>query len=87
MVLAILIVCVAAIGPYLSTADDYFVRDDFGVVGLLERKPASYFPRWFVSSWMDDVFGETLDELRPFTALTFSSPHWGEWASHVCIIC
>jgi hypothetical protein len=71
IVLAFLIVCVAAIGPYLSTADDYFVRDDFGVVGLLERKPASYFPRWFVSSWMDDVFGETLDELRPFTALTF----------------
>jgi hypothetical protein len=71
LLLAALVVCVAAAGPYLSTVNDYFVRDDFGVVGLLEQKPASYFPRWFVSSWMDDIFGETLDEVRPFTALSY----------------
>ncbi len=70
-ILAALVVCVAAVAPYLSTADDYFVRDDFGVIGLLEQKPASSFPRWFVSSWMDDMFGEKLDEVRPFTALSY----------------
>jgi hypothetical protein len=49
------IVALAAIGPYLATVDDYFVRDDFGVVQLLEQKPFSYFPRWFTSSWMDEI--------------------------------
>ena len=74
----------AAVGPYLSTANDYFVRDDFGVVGLLERKPASYFPRWFVSSWMDDMFGETLDEVRPFTALSYQLTALGGVGAAAC---
>ena len=65
-VLAAVAVCAAAIVPYLSTLDDYFVRDDFGVVQLLAQKPASYFPRWFYTSWMDHIWGYTPDEIRPF---------------------
>jgi hypothetical protein len=61
----------AAVLPYLTTIDDYFVRDDFGVVQLLAGKPASYFPRWFVSSWMDDIWGFIPDEIRPFPALSY----------------
>ena len=38
------IVGLAAILPYLPTINDYFVRDDFGVVQLLAQKPFSYFP-------------------------------------------
>ena len=34
-------------------------------------KPAGYFPRWFVSSWMDDIWGHVPDEVRPFPALSY----------------
>jgi hypothetical protein len=70
-VLAALIVSVAAIVPYLATINGYFIRDDFGTVQLLEQKPAWYFPRWFVSSWMDYIWGFTADEVRPFIAVSY----------------
>ena len=66
-----MLVVLAAAVPYLPTLDNYFAQDDFGVVGLLSQKPASYFPRWFVTTWMDDIWGFTPDEIRPFTALTY----------------
>jgi hypothetical protein len=65
------VVSLAAIVPYLSTVRDYFVRDDFGVVQLLAQKPFSYFPRWFVTSWMDHIWGYYPDEIRPFPALSY----------------
>jgi hypothetical protein len=65
------IVSLAAILPYLPTINDYFVRDDFGVVQLLAGKPLTYFPRWFASSWMDDIWGYLPDEVRPFPALSY----------------
>ena len=65
------VVALAAILPYLSTLGDYFVRDDFGVVQLLAQKPWSYFPRWFTTPWMDDIWGYTPDEIRPFPAVTY----------------
>ena len=65
------IVALAAIVPYLPSLDDYFVRDDFGVVELLSQKPAWYFPRWFYTSWMDFIWGFTPDEIRPFPALSY----------------
>ena len=57
--------------PTSPTLNDYFVRDDFGVVQLLAQKPFSYFPRWFASSWMDDIWGYYPDEIRPFPALSY----------------
>jgi hypothetical protein len=66
-----LVVVLGAVAPYLPTVDDYFVQDDFGVVGLLSTKPAAYFPRWFVTPWMDDIWGYTPDEIRPFPAITY----------------
>jgi hypothetical protein len=66
-----LLILLAAAVPYLPTLDDYFVQDDFGVVSLLAAKPWSYFPRWFASTWMDDIWGYTPDEIRPFTAVTY----------------
>ena len=65
------IVALAAILPYIVTIFDYFVRDDFGVVQLLAQKPFSYFPRWFASSWMDGIWGDVPDEVRPFPALSY----------------
>ena len=60
------------------TITNYFVQDDFGVVALLSQKPASYFPRWFVSTWMDDIWGFTPDEIRPFPAVTYQlAALWG----------
>jgi hypothetical protein len=69
--LAVAVVLAAAVVPYLSTIDDYFIRDDFGVVQLLASKPARYFPAWFYSSWMDDVWGFLPDEIRPFPAVSY----------------
>jgi hypothetical protein len=65
------LVALAAILPYLATIGDYFVRDDFGVVQLLAGKRWSYFPRWFASSWMDEIWGYVPDEIRPFPALSY----------------
>jgi hypothetical protein len=69
--LAALAVCAAALIPYSSTLNDYFVQDDFGVVWLLSQKPWSSFPGWFVSTWMDHIWGYTPDEIRPFPAVTY----------------
>jgi hypothetical protein len=68
---AAVVVCLAAVLPYARTIDNYFVQDDFGVVWLLSQKPWTYFPHWFVSTWMDDIWGYTPDEIRPFPALTY----------------
>jgi hypothetical protein len=65
------VVFMAAVLAYIVTIDDYFVRDDFGVVQLLAQKPFSYFPRWFASSWMDEIWGYVPDEVRPFPALSY----------------
>jgi hypothetical protein len=81
--LAALVVVLAAIVPYLPTLDDYFVRDDYGVVQLLAQKPATYFPRWFVSSWMDYIWGYTPDEVRPFPAVSYQITALGGAASPV----
>jgi hypothetical protein len=76
--LASLAVCLAAALPYLQTLHNYFVADDFGVVQILASKPATYFPRWFVSSWMDDIWGFVPDEVRPFPAVTYQlTAVWG----------
>jgi hypothetical protein len=76
-----LVVCLSAVVPYLSTINNYFVRDDFGVVELLAGKPATYFPRWFVSSWMDEIWGHVPDEVRPFPAVSYQLTSLGGAAS------
>jgi hypothetical protein len=68
---AALVVVLAAALPYLPTIDDYYVQDDFGVVSLLAGKPWSTWPRWFYTTWMDDIWGYTPDEIRPFPALSY----------------
>ena len=76
--LAALVIVLAASLPYVSTASNYFVNDDFGVVQLLSQKPPLYFPKWFVTSWMDDIWGATQDEVRPFPAVTYQlAAMWG----------
>ena len=76
--LAVLAVCLAASLPYASTINNYFVNDDFGVVQLLSQKPLFYFPTWFVTSWMDNIWGATQDEIRPFPAVTYQlAGLWG----------
>ncbi len=76
--LAVLAICLAASLPYVSSTGNYFVNDDFGVVQLLSQKPPLYFPRWFVTSWMDDIWGAPQDEVRPFPAVTYQlAAIWG----------
>ena len=57
------------------------MRDDFGVVELLSAKPAGYFPRWFVTSWMDQIWGHAPDEVRPFPAVSYQLTSLGGAAS------
>src|SRR6185503_7994430 len=38
------VVAVVAVVVYAPTIHDYFLQDDFGVVGLLSQKPWFYFP-------------------------------------------
>ena len=80
--LAIVAVVLAAVLPYVPTLDNYFAQDDFGVVGLLASKPAFYFPQWFVVPWMENIWGYTPDELRPFVALTYqAAAQWNAGSS------
>jgi hypothetical protein len=65
------VVVVAAVVAYAPTMHDYFLQDDFGVVGLLSQKPAFYFPRWFVGPWTENIWGYVPDEVRPFPALSY----------------
>jgi hypothetical protein len=81
--LAVLAVCAAAVVPYLPTVDDYFIRDDFGVVQLLAGKPAGYFPAWFHTSWMENIWGYLPDEVRPFPAVSYQLTALGGAASPV----
>lgn len=75
---AVLLVAAAAALPYVQVVNDYFIQDDFGVVSLLSQKPWSAFPGWFVSTWMDDIWGFTPDEIRPFPALSYQvAAIWG----------
>lgn len=69
--LASVLIVATAIAAYASTASNYFIQDDFGVVWLLSQKPATYFPQWFVSAWMDQIWGFTPDEVRPFPAVSY----------------
>ena len=78
---AAILVCLAAILPYVVTLNDYFVRDDFGVVQLLGAKPWNEWPRWFVTSWMDDIWGLNADEIRPFPAMSYQLTALGGPAS------
>ena len=66
-------IVMAAALAYGATIDNYFIQDDFGVVWLLAQKPAGYFPTWFVTSWMDNIWGFTPDEVRPFVAVTYQA--------------
>ena len=72
---AVVVVTIVIYGPTLT---DYPVQDDFGVLALLSSKPATYFPRWFVSTWMDGIWGYTPDEVRPFPAVSYQlTTAWG----------
>mgnify|MGYP001315101697 CR=1 FL=1 len=63
---------------YGPTITGYPIQDDFGVLALLSSKPASYFPRWFASTWMDGIWGYTPDEVRPFPAVSYQfTTAWG----------
>jgi len=81
------VIVAAAFVAYGATLDNYFVQDDFGVVWLLSQKPAGYFPTWFVTSWMDTIWGFTPDEVRPFVAVTYQAaaiPGAGTpWPNHL----
>ena len=40
------------------------------------QRPVSYFPRWFVAPWTEDIWGYVPDEIRPFPALSYVVMAW-----------
>ena len=81
--IAALLVVLAASLPYLSTIDNYFLQDDFGVVQLMGRRSWTMFFRWFTVPWMEDIWSYTPDEIRPFVALTYVMTSWFDAGSPV----
>ena len=71
-----LIVVTAAVVMYAPTIHDYFIQDDFGVVGLFSRRSLAMFPRWFVAPWTEDIWGYVPDEIRPFPAASYVIASW-----------
>ena len=74
--LSTIVIVLAAVVMYGPTVRDYFLQDDFGVVGLFSQRPVSYFPRWFVAPWTEDIWGYVPDEIRPFPALSYVVMSW-----------
>ena len=69
-------IVIAAVALYAPAIDDYFVQDDFGVVGLFAERSLAYIPRWFVTPWTEDIWGYVPDELRPFPAASYVMTSW-----------
>ena len=74
--IAAAVIALAAFALYAPTVHDYFVQDDFGVVGLFSQRSLAYFPRWFVSPWTEDIWGYVPDEIRPFPAASYVIASW-----------
>jgi hypothetical protein len=73
---AALVIVVAAVAMYAPTIHDYFLQDDFGVVGLFSQRSIALFPRWFVAPWTEDIWGYVPDEIRPFPAASYVIASW-----------
>jgi hypothetical protein len=69
--LSITAVSLLAVIPYLSTLHSYFLGDDFGLVALYSQKDWAHFGQLFWMSWTEDIYGQTLDELRPTVAFSY----------------
>jgi len=74
--IAVAAVVIAAFVLYAPTIGDYFVQDDFGVVRLFSQRSLTYFGRWFVTPWTEDIWGYVPDELRPFPAASYVIASW-----------
>ena len=67
---AILGLCLI-VGLPTIRSDNYFLADDFGLVHHLHKVPVQRFLSYFVSDWTEGIYGFTLDELRPFPAISY----------------
>ncbi|MGE0866111.1 MAG: glycosyltransferase family 39 protein [Vicinamibacterales bacterium] len=56
---------------YGWTLGAYFVADDFGYINRFASFPFASWPGLFVADWSGGIWGTPLNELRPFTALSF----------------
>lgn len=76
--IAALGVAVAAVVPYLSGLDGYFLSDDFGLVQLFAKQPTFHVLSLFTRAWTEGIYGITPDELRPTLALSYQVDSlWG----------
>ena len=69
--LAVAVVSLLAVVRYLSTLHSYFLGDDFGLVALYSQKEWAHFVQLFWVPWTEDIYAQTLDELRPTVAFSY----------------
>ena len=69
--LSVAVVSLLAVIPYLSTLHGYFLGDDFGLVALYSQKEWAHLVRLFWVPWTEDIYAQTLDELRPTVAFSY----------------
>ena len=66
-----LLLAAAAVVPYASNLNDYFLSDDLGLVWLFHDKPWGDFLGMFAGDWTEGIYGVQADELRPLIALFY----------------
>lgn len=54
------------------TLDSYFIAGDFAYFGRFHNYSLTAWPELFVREWSAGIWGRTLPELRPLTALSRS---------------
>ena len=88
--LAALVIALTAFLVYAPsiTNDNYFSGDDFGLIHTLHDKPLGFFLTCFYGDWTGGLYGNTLDELRPWLAFSYKldSDLWGgsnPWGFHL----
>src|SRR5262245_32077138 len=75
---AVLAVCLAAAVPFASTLNSYFLADDFGLIQLFSDKPPLHFLSLFSRPWVEGIYGEAPDELRPIVGVSYQiDALWG----------
>ena len=67
---AVVVLCLA-VGLQTIRSDNYFLGDDFGLIHHLHDSPFSRLLSYFSSDWTEGIYGNRLDELRPFLAFSY----------------
>ena len=64
-------VSLLAVAPISVDTAQLLLGDDFGLVALYSQKEWAHFVQLFWVPWTEDIYAQTLDELRPTVAFSY----------------